>query len=371
MRSLLKLLACLALVAVPCAAATAKNQGLKCSAAKIGPLLDVEFRFLAGSWFSLPVKQFWGDRIDLYLKMIVEPAGGTSGSPKIVENEFKARHSVPEGMRGEINFSSGVSVGTGSYQVYWQIRDARGRTCEGTNQFKAALRRKDRAVELSLEPGEIVDTALYLFRPLDRLERPRPAAPRRMKIFLSMDVLGRRGRVVRTRMFHLMPHVAALRRLATSSNFDEFSVVAFSFEDQKVVIHQDYRRVIDFPAMRDAVKELHPETVDVGQLVRGSEMQFFENLLVRELLRVRPPEAVVFLGQDLHFGKRLPNRVLDSLRQIGAVVSFLDASRFAWRGAMGNVVQAIGGKEHRLQRPSDLARAIASFEDRVLRSRPQ
>ena len=119
------------------------------------------------------------------------------------------------------------------------------------------------------------------------------------------------------------------------------------------------------------IRDLRPQTVDVRELVRGSEMRFFENLLARELLRPEPPEAVIFLGQDVHFGRRLPDHVLDPLRQMGAIVSFMDASRFSWRGAIGNVVRAMGGREYPLRRPSDLARAIASFEERVLRSRPQ
>ncbi len=371
MRSFVKLLACFVLLAGAARAKADADRPLKCSSGKIGPFLDFEFRFVAGTWFSLPVKQFWGDRFELGVEIIVEPVNGTPGEPKLIHHELKVDEEVPEGIRGEVGFSSAFSVGSGEYRTTWRIEDDRGRHCNGTRLFKASLGRSERSVKLTLEPGEIVDTAMHLFRPQRRFERPHLKSSRRIKIFISMDVLGRRGRVVRPRPFHVLPHFAALRRLANSPNFNEFSVVAFSFEDQKVLIHQDYRETVDFESMSGVIKELRPETVDFSQLARGSEMQFFASLLSGQLLRSEPPEAVVFLGQDLHFGRRLPDHVLDPLRQIGAVVSFLDASRFAWRGAMGNLVRALGGTEYRLRRPSDLARAIASFEERVLRSRPQ
>jgi hypothetical protein len=371
MRSFLKLLACVVLVAGVARPAPEDESSLRCSAKKLGPSLDFEFRFVAGTWFALPVKQFWGERIELDIAMLVEPVNGTPGKPTLVEHELKARQEVPEGSRGEIYFPTAVSVGTGQYRAKWRIRDVRGRSCEGTRLFKASLGRNERTVRMTLGPGEIVDTAMYLFRPQEGFERPHLQSSRRMKIFISLDVLGRRGRVVRTRLFHVLPHFAALRRLASSPSFNEFSVVTFSFEDQKVLIRQDYRETVDFASMSDAISDLRPGTVDVSDLARGSEMRFFENLLAQELLRSDPPEAVVFLGQDVNFGQRLPGHILDRFRQLGATVSFLDASRFAWRGAMGNFVRAMGGKEYRLRQPSDLARAIALFEARVLQSRPQ
>ena len=371
MGSFIKLLACFVLIAGVAGAATQADGGLKCSTGKIGPVLDFEFRFVAGIWFSLPAKQFWGERFKLGVRIMVRPVNGTPGEPKLIEQDLRAVHEVPERSRGEIGFSGVVSVGTGEYRITWRIRDGRGRSCDGERVFKASLRRSEREVQPTLAPGEIEDTAVHLFRPQRRRDRPHLQTSRRMKVFISMDVLGRRGRLVRTRPFHVMPHFAALRRLANSPSFNEFSVVAFSFEDQKVLVQQDYRETVDFESMRGVIRDLRPQTVDVRELVRGSEMRFFENLLARELLRPEPPEAVIFLGQDVHFGRRLPDHVLDPLRQLGAVVSFMDASRFSWRGAIGNVVRAMGGREYPLRRPSDLARAIASFEERVLRSRPQ
>lgn len=372
MGSFLKLLLCLSLVGSGLIrAAAAEPATLKCGATSIGPFLDFEFRFVAGTWFSLPLKQFWGGHIKLDFAMQVEPIRGTPGKPFGIRHELNGEARVPDGIRGEISFPSAVSVGLGQYRTQWLIRDSYGRSCAGAKNFKVSLARKERSVEVTLGPGEIVDTGMYVFRPQEAVDRPPLNRPRRLKVFISMDVVGRRGRVVRTRMFHVIPYFAALRRLASSPSFNEFSVVVFSFEDQKVVARHGYQETVDFQSLRSVIGDLQPETVDFSELARGSELKFFESLLAEELLMSEPPEALVFLGQDLHYGKQLAAELLNRFRDLGTIVSFWDSSRYAWRGAMGNFVRAMGGKERAVRRPSDLAQALAGFEARVLESRPQ
>ena len=372
MQSSLKLLLCLLLASSGLARAATESAGeLRCRSERIGPFVDFELRFVAGAWISLPLKQFWGKPLGLTLSMHVEPVNGTPGKAISVTSELKSDREVPEGYRGSFTIPSAVSVGEGEYRSTWSIGNSDGRTCTGSRQFKAARKGDLRSVNLTLKPGEIVETSVYMFRKQESFERPQLQSSKRLKVFLSLDVLGRRGRVTRTRLFHVMPHIAALRRLANSPNFNQFSLVAFSFEDQRVLVKQEYRETVDFSALANVVSDLRPETVDISQLRRGSEMQFFEGLLLDELLRADPPDTVVFLGQDLNFGKKLPSNVLERFRSLNITTFFLDASRFAWRGAMGNLVHALNGKEMRLRDPRDLVRAISLVESSVLRSRPQ
>ncbi len=372
MQLLPKLLACILLISTGAArAASEPTTILKCKAERVGPFLDFEYRFVLGLWFHLPAKQFWGAPVGLDLEIEVEPVNGTPGEPVWLDDRLQGTQTVPEGTKGELYFSNAVSVGPGQYRATWRIRDDEGRSCEGSSQFKAALTRRDRAVDVTLEAGEIVDAGVYLFRPEGSTARPHLHAPRRLKVFISLDVLGRRGRVVRTRMLHVMPLFAALRQLGRSPSFNEFSVVVFSFEDQDVLLKQDYDDVIDFRSLSGVIDRLEPETVDVSDLLGGSEMNFFEELLSAELLQSETPEAVVFVGREMNFGKRIPRSTLERVRNLGASFSFLDASRYAWRGAMGNLVRAMDGKEFVLRRPGDLARALESFENQVLFARPQ
>ncbi len=343
---------------------------LNCNAKHFGPALDFEFRFLAGSWFYLPIKQFWGKQFVLDFEVLVQPVDGTPGRPVRLSDHFESPQAVQQGTKGQIYFPGAYSLGIGRYRADWQIRDDQGRSCRGSRTFRATLARRERAVEVTLAPGVVEDTAMYLFRAEDRIERPHIETPRRLKVFVSLDVLGRRGRI-RPRPIHVLPHFSALRQLGRILHFNEFSVVCFSFEDQAVVLRQDYRKVVDFRPLADVIQKLDPETVDVRHLMRGSELEFFEQMLSEELFGSAAPDAVVFVGHDMMFGKKLRGDVVRRFRALGAEFAFLDASRFAWVGVMGGLVRALKGKEYTLRRPADLAKAMQGLERQVGPGRPQ
>ena len=370
MRTLMRTLICIALAGV-LPGQLPGSDALRCKSAPLRPVLDFEFRFVAGHWFTLPVKQFWERKADLQVVMEVEPINGTPGRMRRISHRLEALQTVPQGAPGEFRFPSAVSLGVGEYRSKWRIQDAQGRSCHGSRKFKAALSRGERTVDVTLGPGEIVDTAMYVFRNEEAIERRHLGWPRRLKIFLSLDVLGRRGRVARPRRFQILPHIAALRQFGRSRHFNQFSVVAFSFEDQRIVSRQDYRPAIDFAPLSKVIQQLRPDTVDFKDLMRGSEMDFFQGMLAQELQPSEIPDGVVFIGHEMHFGKRLPSGFLDGYRDRGVPVAFLDASRFAWHGAIANFVRAMDGREFILRKPSDLARAISAFEARVQALRPQ
>lgn len=372
MRTVLRLLICGAMALAGLAhGQSPRTDALRCKSEALRPTLDFEFRFVAGHWFSLPVKQFWEREVDLRVIMEVEPINGTPGQMKRVAHRLQATQTVPPGVSGEFNFPSAVSLGIGEYRSSWRIRDSNGRSCQGVRVLKAKLSRKERSVEVTLEPGEIVDTAMYMFRNEEAIERPHLRSAHRLKIFISLDVLGRRGRVARTRLVHILPHIAALRQLGRSQSFNQFSVVVFSFEDQRVVARQDYQPTINFSPLTRMIQQLRPDAVDYRDLMRGSEMEFFGEMLAEELRLSEIPDGVVFIGHEMNFGRRLPTNVLAAYRNLGIPVAFFDGSRFAWNGAMGNLVRAMDGREFALRKPSDLAKAISAFESRVQALRPQ
>lgn len=367
-----KLLAGLVFVVAGTAqSATQSAVDLVCKAERVGPFLDFEYRFTMGMWFRLPARQFWGAPVGIDLEIEVSPVHDTPGEPIWIDDRVQGTQPMPRGTKGELYFSRGISLGPGRYVADWTLRDDQGRSCRGTRQFRAALSRRDRGVEVSLAPGEVVDAGVYLFRPEDSIPRPHLRGPSRLKIFVSMDVMNRRGQVVRPRLLHLLPLVATLRQLGRSPRFNEFSVVVFSFEDQDILVRQDYASEIDFRSLSGVIDELEPDTVDVSDLIYGSEMNFFEELLSSELLGSDPPDGVVFVGREMNFGKSVPKSTLERVRALGAPVAFLDASRYAWRGAMGNLARALGGREYVLRRPGDLSRAVSAFENQVIDSIPQ
>ena len=72
------------------------------------------------------------------------------------------------------------------------------------------------------------------------------------------------------------------------------------------------------------------------------------------------------------YGERVSERVRSQLRNLGAAFTFLNTGRLSpWRGTMGSLVGALGGRVDALQRPPDVLKVVKSFEQFVLDSRPQ
>lgn len=335
---------------------------LKCSSQNFGPFLDFEFRFFSGGQIGLPIKHYRGRQPSFKMLLTVTPVEGTPGEAAELFDEFAIKQKIPDDAKGEMVLSPSFSIGEGRYAVEWKLEDDSGQTCTGAWKIKAALARGQKVVALALKPGEIVESGVYLFRPEAPVARPHLKSPKRLKIFVSMDIRSRRGRSARPSLWRLHPHFSTVRQLSRSQGFNEFSLVFFSFEDQKILYRQDYQRSVNFAPMRKIIGNLNPQTVDINQLGNGREMDFFESLLSDELLIGDAPDAVVFVGQETHFGTQTSEFMQGRLRQTEAAFAFLDTSRYEWRGAMGNVVRAVNGKEYKLRQPTDLSKALDSIE---------
>ncbi len=366
MHSLHKLLPCVLLAALMATATATETSGkLQCDAKYIGPSLDYEFRFISGAMFLLPLKQFRGEKPELYLDLFYSPEEGTPGRAARMADTVTIKQRFPDDIKGKMFLYTAASMGQGNYRVYWVIQDDKGRSCKGTKAIKAALSNKQKSVKLTLDPGVIVDTAIYMFRNEGNIIKPHRSEPRRLKIFISMDIAGRRGRPRRPRLFDVLPHFSTLRQLARSQSFNEFSVIVFSFEDQNVLFRQDYQKSIDFEAMSGILGDLEPDKVNFDQLMKGSEMLFFEDMLESELLENAAPESIVFVGQDKLYGKHLGESVSNRLRARNISAAFFDNSRYAWKGAINSVIRVLKGKEYRLLQPLDLSRGIQQFEKEI------
>lgn len=364
--------ACLAVVgADPAQPIAEPAPKLKCDAHFIKPFVDFEFKIVTGVVFAIKSKQFWDRKVSSNMEMIVEPIGGTPGKPARLAERMETSEVVPQGFKGDLTASAAFALGPGKYRVAWRLTDDAGRTCSGDREIKAALSRGERSVQLALPPGKIEDPSIYAFRDEPPLDRPFLRMTRRLKVLVSLDVFGRRRRPVRPSMTRLLPHFAALRQLARTPHYNEFSLTVFSFEDQDVVARQDYAATIDFQQLKTVADMLQPDTVDIAQLSRGSEKRFFERMLIDELLGGERPDGVVFVGEDHHFGQRVADHAIFRLRTLGVPFVFLDTSRYEWHGVLGNVVRAMSGKEFKLRHPADLAKAMHQFESLSVYSRAQ
>ena len=390
MGGLAKLLVFLVLAMGGIAHAVAESDDrLVCRAKIFRPRLDFEFRFHTNFEFIFPLKQFCDVPGEMDAEIQFQPVGDPIAEPAVLADRVVWNLDTQDCRKGEMFLAHDAWTGVGRYRATWRFRDALGRSCQGSDEFTVARSRKDRDIDLNLPADTLVDTPIDLFRPEPRTVRPGLASPHRLKVFINLDVLTsstpiravadgfarwKRATLVRTRAIHLRPHLAALRQLAHSERFNEFSIVVFSFEDQAVLARQDYRDEVDFSLLGQFIDDLSPYTVSLGQLADGSEMSFFGSLLATEVLAEDSPDAVVFIGHDIEdvlYGERISDRVLDRLDELGAAFTFMNTGRLSpWRGTMGSLVRALGGRVKNLRKPSEVLKVVDAFERFAIESRP-
>ena len=210
---------------------------IRCRTRAFRPFLGFQFRFLAGYFIEIPVRDLAGPPNELVISVTVRPISVEGAEPVSFDREFQSR-AIPN-RRGTIEMSGSLALGEGKYDIQWQLRDRFGRFCSESWTLEAKLKKKDRGVPLVLGPGEVAPSAVFLFRK-EISVRGGPADKKlRVKLLVSMDV--RRRRQVTIRLWQYSRLVAILRSLSRNLSLVEFSLVAFSLEDSRFSMNRTIR----------------------------------------------------------------------------------------------------------------------------------
>ncbi len=339
---------------------------LKCRLHKLKPRLDYELRLFTGYWIEIPTKQLAGPENEWCFTLIVQPLSKEGLEPTRVDQRVPTA-AIPPETKGSVEFSGSFAMGEGRYAVSWHMRDPSGRYCDVAWEVEGKLSRADRKVDVALEPGEVAPSGIYLFRREPALERD-PAGPNlRIKVLLNLDSGSRRRATLRP--WQIGPMLSTLRLLARHPATFQFSVVAYSLEDQSVLYRQPLANRVNFPALGRAIKSLSPGTVEAGHLGKRKESDFFGSLLYDEVQDDTRLDALVFLGHDPVVGKRVAAEFVRNLNKGGYPVFYLNVSRHPWRGVVGQAVRTLGGKSYNIRRPAELALALDKMLARILEQR--
>jgi hypothetical protein len=184
---------------------------------------------------------------------------------------------------------------------------------------------------------------------------------------MNFDVRSRRQ--VTIPPWQIAPYISVLRVLFRNAAVTEFSIVAFSMEDQKILFRQDYSNEIDFQGLGKGIKSLSPATVNFSELGRSREKEFLGDLVGAELGGDNLADAVVFIGTDQLFGWKVPKEELAVLEAQRGAIHFLNIQRYPWRGVLGNIVKSMDGKEYRIRRPRELSEAVSELVETILARR--
>jgi hypothetical protein len=298
---------------------------------------------------------------------VIHPVSVEGAEPVRLEDVYELGKAVPERTRGEAEFGGAFALGEGRYDIRWRLEDEAGRSCELSWTLEAKLSRRRRDVNLTVKPGEVVPARVYLFRPEPAVAPG--GAGLRIKLLMNLDMPSRRR--ARVRLWQYAPMISGLRMMSRHPALAEFSVVAFSVEEQRVLHSQEFSRRIRFPDLGKAIESMTPATVELETLRKGSDLEFLDRLLTEELSKPGQADAIIFVGADDRFGKRVSPETLERVRGKGIPVFHFNSTVYLWRGAIGNAVRSLGGKEYKVRQPHELARAVEQLVGEILEQRPQ
>jgi hypothetical protein len=339
---------------------------LKCHLYTREAVLDYEFRFVAPFWVSIPLKRLYGGGRRLSITTWVRPISVEGAEDVRSEDNFVLPKEVPPGAKGDFELGGSLAFGEGVYEINWELKDEAGRACRVGWKLEAKLPRRARDVPMALDPGEVAPAAVYLFRP----ERGMGGGETRLrvKVLVNLDVPYQRRRA-RVQLWRFVPMISGLRVMSRHPALDEFSVVAFSLEEQEVFHRHGFSKRIDFPALGKAVASLTPGIVEVNDLRRGSDLAFLDELLAEELTETEGVDAIVFVGADDRFGKRVSPATIERFREARVPVFHFNSTPYLWRGAIGNAVKSVRGTEFRVRQPYELAAAVDKLVEEILEQR--
>jgi hypothetical protein len=346
--------------------AAADLPALKCHLGRREPVLDYEFRFTAPFWVRIPLRLLHGGGRRLSSTTLIHPISIEGAETVRLEDAYVLGEEVPEGMSGELWWGNALALGEGLYKVDWRIEDEAGRSCELSWTLEAKLPRR-RRVDLTLKPGEAMGALVSLFRPEPAAEKSGTAL--RVKVLMNLDTQSRRRALVN--IWQYVPMISGLRVMSRHPALAEFTVVAFSLAEQRVLHRQQFSREINFPKLGDAIDSLKPAMVEVENLRPGSDLEFLDVLLARELNDIEQVDAIIFVGADDRFGMRVSPETLEWVRTKDIPVFHFNSTPYLWRGAIGNTVRSLGGTEYKVRQPHELVKAVDQLVAEILANQPQ
>ena len=335
---------------------------LNCGASVYEPRLNFEFRFITGYQVAIPARQLAGPKRAAIARLRVIPIEPAGAKPVELTNTG-AFPEITERARGEVIIDGSFAVGPGRYRVEWLIVDSNDRACGLTWEIEAKLSRRDRAVKVQLEPGEVADSRLAMFRPESSEIDVNLGRPLRVKVLLNLDVWSQRRASVR--LFEFMPRLSALRAISRHPRIGEVSLTAFSVDEQRIYLRHGLQDHFDFPGLRPAIDEISPAIISFEQLGKDKSREFLTDLLLEEIPGEEPVDAYIFLGPDPLFGGRADKKDLQQIGPLAAPTLYLNFARAPWKGMIGAATKALGGKQIRYRDPRELAEGVAELVERV------
>lgn len=347
---------------------------LECQVESIRPQLNYAFRFQAGYFIEVPLRQFAGKGNTV--RVAVQVAPSDKSRPPACFVQAAALPEVPVGTKAELQLFGMFYLGEGSYEVDLTVVDQAGRLSRQNLTITAARRGRERRVPLRLAPGAV--QPIYLLG-----WKPRPSddgsARRRLTVlFHAASLYGPRTAL------HFQDTALLLSSLSTvlsEGAFDEVRLVAFNLDQQRELFRQDRFDQDGFRKLAETLLALKLYTVPSDALKpKAQDREMLDSLVRGELSAERPADAILFLGpnvEDVSKWKDVPcedhrsgPRFFYFQHRINWAVGDVTGRPIPIRPAevpdtLERLVLACSGEVYRIHNPAELEAAIEKMNAHV------
>jgi hypothetical protein len=340
------------------------RRDLPCTVTPINPELGFDLGFHSGYEVAVPLHELAGTGNNLTAVFRVIPKTG-GGDPV----HFQQRWTVPpieERTGGAAHLRGEFILGEGSYQVEWLVRDRDERVCSMHWQILARLRGKDRQVEMNVPPGTARPEAHDPFSDEATVKRE---GRHLLHVAVLLHVAPQTAGAAGLRDAETAAPLAIVRGIAREPRIGKYSITAFNLERNKILYRRDDTESIDFPALGEAVKQLHLGTVHVQELLEKERRDQFLQGVVATAIGSSRPDALIFVGPKTVADSFAVSRSIRELGDLRCPAFYLnyDANPAAnpWQDLIGSVVKFWKGKEYTITKPRDLSMAWSEVMSRL------
>ena len=345
------------------------RKDLPCSVTPTPPFVGFDLRFHAGYEVSIPLKDIAGSGELLVMIFRVYPEGRKEDATYFVQRVRVP--SIEADASGNASLQGSFDLGEGRYHVDWLMRDRSEHVCSFYWDAEAELEVKDKQLNLTLAPDSVHPAETELFKDEPPVKRAKDDS---LKVKVLVNFSPQDEHSVALLQADTTALVSILRGISREPRIGNFSVVAFSLQEQQVLYRQDHANRIDFPALGEALHKMRLGTVNVKQLsVKNGETEFLTHLVQQELGGEDRPDALIFAGPKALLGESVPR---DSLKEVGEVeyplfyMNYnLEPMNVPWRDAIGRTVKFFRGYEFTISRPRDLWLAMTDMLSKIVKFR--
>jgi hypothetical protein len=340
---------------------------LPCSVKPIKPELGFDLRFHSGYMVRLSLGPLAGSGTTLRLLFRVT-ADGENTKPRYFYDRVRVPP-IDEAAAGEVHLYGDVDVGVGSYRVDWLMRDGIDRICSSHWEFSASLPAKDRSMPLMIAPGQAIASGANISRnppvAADRFTNSQPWRVAVIVNFVSVDFHNGDARIARPG-----PLLGILRTIANDSRTGIVSVTAIDIPGEKILYRETGSTGLDLTGFVKSFKDKSLMTVDVRQLVRGSDERDFLREVIADEMRESRPNAIVLVSPRLVDNSTVGgSQVADVSDDVAHQIFYLsvepDHVDNSWPDLLATAIRKRKGLVYDIRRPRDLLYAWADVIKRM------